>query len=432
VRAITIHTPAGRGDDAERLARGHHAVNLARSSATRHGEPIDVLAAAVSNRRLGEFLADLEREIDGVHATLAPQGVFALRPPAEKAPEQVIDVQLRSPIEIVLAGLQSIGSWKGLVLYAAAAGVVVWIGLATAAAYLLVGAMLIAPFAGPAMNAALASAAGDTTLLARAILRYAASIAVTIATTTLLSLALLDAPTPMMLEIAKVSAWAAMLTITAGLAGAVFLIQSERDSLVSGAAVGVLVAASLAPPAGVVGMAVALARWDLLLPGAFVLALQLVGINLAAASVFYLAGVRPNTQRYRRGSRAVFPVSIAVAALLVAALLWGQFTTPVSLRRGSLEASLAASAASFLETAERVRVLEASARFTLRSPETADVALVSISAAGDTRRSPERLSRAVADHLASRFPGLRPTVDLTLLDLPPPPEPAAPSATLPP
>ncbi len=40
-------------------------------------------------------------------------------------------------------------------------------------------------------------------------------------------------------------------------------VQSERSSLVSGAAVGMQVAASLAPPAGLVGMAIAIGRWDI-------------------------------------------------------------------------------------------------------------------------------------------------------------------------
>jgi uncharacterized membrane protein len=420
VRAVTIHTPAGRGRDAERVARAHNAANIALTRAERDGEAINVLTAAVSNRRLGEFLADVEEEIDGVHALLAPQGVFALKPPPEEAPDQVIDVQIRSPIEIVLAGLQSIGSWNGLCIYAAAAGIVVWIGLATGATYLLIAAMLIAPFAGPAMNAALASAAGDAELLARAVLRYAVSIAITIAVAAAISFPLLEGPSPMMLKIAKVSGYAVLLPITAGVAGAVFLIQSERDSLVSGAAVGVLVAASLALPAGVVGMALALARWDLVIPGAFVLALQLAGINLAAATVFFFAGVRPNTQRYKRGRRAVFPVSLAVAAAGAGALLWWQLTTPVELRRGSLELALAAEAAEIVERQGGARVLESSARFANRTSEAADVAVVSLTIAGAPPEARDVLSSRIVAHFSECFPSVRPAIDLTMVDLPPP------------
>ncbi|MGH2416529.1 MAG: DUF389 domain-containing protein, partial [Microcystaceae cyanobacterium] len=44
---------------------------------------------------------------------------------------------------------------------------------------LLVAAMLIAPFAGPAMNTAIATAWGDRKLLWRSILRYFAALSVT-------------------------------------------------------------------------------------------------------------------------------------------------------------------------------------------------------------------------------------------------------------
>ena len=61
--------------------------------------------------------------------------------------------------------------------------------------------------------------------------------------------------------------------IAAGAAGAINLMQSERSSLVSGAATGMLVAASLAPPAGIIGMAAAIGRWDMAVSGLFLLLL---------------------------------------------------------------------------------------------------------------------------------------------------------------
>ena len=50
---------------------------------------------------------------------------MALETPAHEAPEQVKQVQVRSPLEIFLSGLQSVGSWTGFLAYAAVAGVVV-------------------------------------------------------------------------------------------------------------------------------------------------------------------------------------------------------------------------------------------------------------------------------------------------------------------
>lgn len=67
--------------------------------------------------------------------------------------------------------------------------------------------MLIAPFAGPAMNTAIATASGDRSLLGRSILRYFAALAVTIITSWLLSLILRqEIPTSLMLDNSQVSA----------------------------------------------------------------------------------------------------------------------------------------------------------------------------------------------------------------------------------
>lgn len=146
--------------------------------------------------------------------------------------------------------------------------------------------MLIAPFAGPAMNVAIATSRGDAKLLKRTLLRYFVALAVTIVVAGVLIILRQEVVTSTMSDTSKISAVAVLLPLVAGAAGAVNLVQSKRSSLVSGAAVGMLVAASLSPPAGLIGMASAMGRWDLAINGVFVLLLQLVGINLSASLVF--------------------------------------------------------------------------------------------------------------------------------------------------
>lgn len=50
--------------------------------------------------------------------------------------------KVRSPIEVFLFGLQSVGLWKRFLAYTAVAGIVAW-GLCTNTGYLLLAAMLI-------------------------------------------------------------------------------------------------------------------------------------------------------------------------------------------------------------------------------------------------------------------------------------------------
>jgi uncharacterized hydrophobic protein (TIGR00341 family) len=335
MRQLIIQVPKGQGKTVLDLAKSHNGANLAQFEASNGDGEIDVVIVNISNQKVEKLLGELQN-LSQVHITLTPTGVMALQPPASEAPQQVKDVEERSPIEIFLSGLQSIGSWRGFLGYAALAGVVVWIGLYTNTSYLLVAAMLIAPFAGPAMNVAIASARGDRYLLWRSLLRYFSALAVTILITFLLSLILQQQiPTSLMIDRSQVSAVAVLLPIAAGAAGALNLVQSERSSLVSGAATGMLVAASLAPPAGIVGMACAIGRWDLVKGGLFLLLLQLCGINLTAAILFRIFGLSIQGSRYQRGKKGVFPAALGVTLIALVGLLTWQFFNSPSLERST-------------------------------------------------------------------------------------------------
>jgi uncharacterized hydrophobic protein (TIGR00271 family) len=287
------------------LAAQHGGTNMASLEAVANGGAVDLVIVHTPNGQVEGLIDALDGEPD-LHLTLVPQGVIALKPPASEAADQTTDVEPRSPLEVFLAGLQSVGSWTGFLSYAGLAGVVVWIGLFTETVYLLTAAMLIAPFAGPAMNAALATARGDAELLGRSVARYFAALALTIAVAFALSLLLQQQiATGLMIQTSFLSSVAVLLPLTAGAAGALNLCQSERSSLVSGAATGMLVATSLAPPAGLVGMGAAIGEWDMVRSAAFLLILQIVGINLAGTVVFRLFGISPRGARYERGGGSV-------------------------------------------------------------------------------------------------------------------------------
>lgn len=335
MRQLIIQVPKGQGKAVLDLAKSYNGANLAQFEGSNNDGEIDVVIVNISNQKVEKLLGELEN-LSKVHITLTPTGVMALQPPASEAPEQVKDVQERSPIEIFLSGLQSIGSWRGFLGYAALAGVVVWIGLYTNTSYLLVAAMLIAPFAGPAMNVAIATARGDRYLLWRSLLRYFSALAVTILITFLLSLILQqEIPTSLMIDRSQISSVAILLPLAAGAAGALNLVQSERSSLVSGAATGMLVAASLAPPAGIVGMASAIGRWDLAKGGLFLLLLQLCGINLTAAILFRIFGLSTKGSRYQRGKKGLFPAALSVTLIALLGLLGWQFFNSPNLERST-------------------------------------------------------------------------------------------------
>jgi uncharacterized hydrophobic protein (TIGR00271 family) len=424
MRQLIIQIPCGQGKRVLNIAKSLDGTNLAQFEAMGSEGLIDLVLVHVSNRKVEKLLTLLE-EITDVHITLVPTGVITLRPPASQAPVQVKNVEERSPVEIFLGGLQSVGSWRGFLGYAALAGFVVWIGLYTNTTYLLTAAMLIAPFAGPAMNVAIATARGDKKLLWRSLLRYFTALGVTIAVTGILSLILRqDIATSLMIERSQISSVAVLLPLAAGAAGALNLVQSERSSLVSGAATGMLVAASLAPPAGIVGMASVIGRWDMVISGLFLLLLQLVGINFTAALLFRLFGLSSQGVRYQRGKRWLFPVALGLTVAMLASLLTWQFTETPNLQRSTLAQRANSEIQKVVTQNQDVDLIEANVRFTRANIKGQNTLLsvvyvqprIGVSTSKEEIRS--RLTQEIQTHLQKQNLNITPLVDVSILEPP--------------
>ncbi|BAY92716.1 MULTISPECIES: DUF389 domain-containing protein [unclassified Tolypothrix] len=424
MRQILIQVPHGCGKQVLNIAKSHNGTNLAQIEAKSSDEVIELVMVNLSNHQVGQFIEELQ-DLPKVHITLIPTGVLALKPPPEEAAQQVKDVQERSPIEVFLSSLQSVGSWRGFLGYAALAGVVVWIGLYTNTTYLLVAAMLIAPFAGPAMNTAIATARGDRQLLWRSLLRYFAALAVTIGIAWLLSLVLRQQiATSLMIERSQLSAVAVLLPLAAGAAGALNLMQSERSSLVSGAATGMLVAASLAPPAGIVGMASAIGRWEMVTAGLFLLLLQLCGINLSASLLFRIFGLSAQATRYQRGNKRVFRFALVITVIALVGLLTWQFSNSPNLERSSRAQRANAEVQKAVEQVGLAKLVESNVRFTRAniSGQNTLLSVVYVQRQPGVSQSSEEirslLTQAIQTHLLNQGFNITPLVDVSVLELP--------------
>lgn len=429
MRQLMIQAPQGKGREVLDLAAQYEPKNVARLETRRDGQVWELIVLHLSNNQIGPLIDDLD-PLDDLHITLQPAGVFPMSPPDSQVPTQIRDVSPRSPMEVWLNGLQSIGSWKGFLGYALAAAIVVWVALYTNSIFLLVAAMLIAPFAGPAMNAALATAAGDQTLLGRSLLRYFVSLAFVILATAALSFILQQqTPTSTMVSISQLSSVAVFLPLIAGAAGALNLVQADNSSLVSGTAVGLLIAASLAPPAGVVGMAAALGRWNMAFNGAFTLLLQLVGINLAGALVFRAYGVRPSGSRYQRGQSVVFYLSMGVTAVCLALLLAYQFSSSPALQRSTRAQRAVEVVQQVVDESDAAELVETNMRFTRPSRLSQETLLgvIYVQRREDSDRSSEEIRTTLTDAIQQRLLAegfnVAPVLDVTVLEPPPAPDP---------
>ena len=424
MRQLLIEVQRGKGNTVRQLAEKHQGANLSQLEANTTRGEIDLVIAYLPNGNVEEFMGELE-DFEELHITLVPRGFMPLQPPVAEIPDRIVDVQAKSSLEVFLAGLQSVGAWQGFIAYAIAGAIIVWIGLYTNSSFLLVAAMLIAPFAGPAMNVAIATARGDGFLLKTGLIRYIVAIVVTVLVTAGLSLILKqELASNAMVESSKVATVSVLLPLIGGAAGALNLIQADRSSLVSGTAVGMLVAAALAPPAGTAGMAIALGMWSMVFNCAFLLVLQLVGINLAAAIVFRIYGLSSQGARYRRGKKWLFPVTIAITAAALVALLSYQFISDTNLQRSSLEQRANAEVQKVIEDSHMAKLVKSSVSFTRADVEDQNslLCLVYVQRPENIlisdREISDRLTTQIQNHLIQKDFKATPLVNVSVLEAP--------------
>ncbi len=425
MRQVIAKVPEGQGRRVLDIGQQHSGRNMASVKASDRKGAWEMVYIFIDNHAVGPLINDLE-EIHDAQITLIPHGTIPMSPPPSQVQQQISSVTRRSPMEIWLNGLMSIGSWTGFLGYTVAASLVVWIGLFTNSSIFLVASMLIAPFAGPAMNTAIATATGDPKLLWRNLLRYFSSLALTVAITYLASLIYgQQVATSIMISVSEVSAVAVLLPLVAGAAGALHLINSSNNSLVPGAAVGVLVAAALAPPAGLAGMAAAVGRWDLAANGAFLLLLQLVGINLSGSLVFrFYGGLKPSGPRYNHGQSRYVYISFIATVLALGGLLFWQFSSGPNLQRSTQAQNAVEVVNQVVKDSGYAGLVEANMRFTRSSISGQNTLLGDIyvqrmpAATIPDEQIKQRLTQKIQAAILQKGFNVTPLMNVTVLDPP--------------
>ena len=429
MRQLQLRLDSGSTDEALRTAEEHGAlvstVLPAGGSRSSDGAEGDVLILlTLPNDRVGPFVAAIEERIGQAAFVLIPFGALPLRTPLRELEDEVRDVSPLSTIELVLSSLQSIGSWRGMLLYSVLAGVIGAYGVIFEIGYLLVGAMLVNPMGAPAVVAVIALAIGDVRMFGRGGVRFGVSLGTQAAAALALGLAYgLQVSTAMMEQIASLSAWAVLLALAAGAAGAHAQVRSERDSLVSGTAAGFMVAAALAPPAAVLGLSIPIGRWDYTGLMLFLLALQFVAIALGGWLALGAFGVRPGDPTVGRGTARGRSALAVVLAIVTAALIWWQVEHAPGMVKGDLSRDALALVRDAVETVPEAAMIEATARFTRPDLDRLEgqALLVQVHVeglAGTSDAVENAVRRAVQEAIRAAMPGVVPFVDVVSLSGP--------------
>jgi uncharacterized membrane protein len=418
MRWLQVQVPPADADRVLELARQHGA----RSPAAVQAEDCRIIFATVPNDRCGSFIDAVSRDVGAASFVLMPLGALPLQAPLDEVADEVRDVSRLSTLELVLASLQSVGSWRGIILFSVLAGLIGTYGLIFDASYLLVAAMLINPMGAPALVGVTGLAIGDAKMFGRGALRFATSLTVQASAALALGLAYgLQISTAMMEQVASLSNWAVLVAFAAGAAGAQSKVKSDRDSLVSSTAAGFMVAAALAPPAAVLGLSVALGRTDYMGLMAFLLALQFLAITLGGWCVFRGFGVRPSEPSIGRGSaRMRTALLVAVAAGTLALVAW-QTTQEPRFTRADLSRTALEIARDAAERTDGAYLVESSGRFTRRDLDRYDregllfeIIVENTGGAADDVVAGE-LRRHVRDLVAQRMTGVAPFIDVTVI-----------------
>jgi uncharacterized hydrophobic protein (TIGR00271 family) len=429
VRQVQIVVPAERAGAVLQRARELGAcapvgvrVEPAGSDAS-PGSSRSLLIAQLPNDRLGELITSVRELAEDAEIAVLAGGALPLRSPLEDVGEQVRDVSRLSTFEVVLGSLQSVGSWTGMLVYSALAGVIGAYGLVFDASYLLVAAMLINPMAAPALVSVIGVAVGDPRMVARGGLRFLVSLLVQAGAALAFGVAygLRDA-TAVMEQVTSLSAWVPLLALASGAAGALTQVKSERDSLVSGTAAGFMVAAALAPPAAVLGLSVPLERWDYASRMALLLALQYVAIVAGGAIALAARGVRAGDPATARVSRMRGGVLIALAVVAALALALVPRAGDPSLRLADLSRRAREHAAVAVSRVEGAELVEVRARFARPEADAGarhgllvEVVVEAVEGAPTLEALEHEVGDAVRTSVADALPGVRPLVDVTVI-----------------
>ena len=211
------------------------------------------------------------------------------------------------------------------VLMTAISAVVATAGVLLDSMPVMVGAMVIAPLVGPSMATSTATVIYDEDLFAESVKYQAVGGAVALASAVAFalfakvvvfpdpaievtrSLRLSNHTSPTFLLVA--------VALCAGMAGAVSLSTSGLTTLV-----GVMIAAAIVPPIGVVGVGIAWARPVVVLGSAAVVLVNVFSINLAAIVSLWYFGYHPEDWSDLRETRIRMLKRVVVFAMLIVVL----------------------------------------------------------------------------------------------------------------
>jgi len=198
--------------------------------------------------------------------------------------------------------------------------VIATLGLLTDSAAVIIGAMLVAPLMSPIIGIGLASLTGDARLFRDSGVALVRGAFLAIFMAVLLAWVNRYLPFITLQELpAEVTSRTrpSPIDLTVALAGGMAAAFALAMPSISAALPGVAIATALMPPLCVIGVGIAMGRWDVAGGAALLFLTNAVTIAFAAMLVFFALGFSPGRKSGRRAPRALFVSAGFTLVLLV-------------------------------------------------------------------------------------------------------------------
>ena len=195
--------------------------------------------------------------------------------------------------------------------------IVVAIGLLKDNVAVVIGAMVIAPLLGPNLAMALGTALGDTELMWKSFKTGLAGMGLALALSIFIGILWpLNVESRELLARTYVGLDSAVLALASG-AAAVLSLTSGIPSIL----VGVMVAVALLPPTATLGLMLGAGQTDLAYGAGFLLAVNIVAVNLSAKLGFLIQGIKPRTWLEKQKAKQSMTSYIIIWVITLATLL---------------------------------------------------------------------------------------------------------------
>ena len=195
--------------------------------------------------------------------------------------------------------------------------IVVAIGLLKDNVAVVIGAMVIAPLLGPNLAMALGTALGDTELMWKSFKTGLAGMGLALALSIFIGILWpLNVESRELLARTYVGLDSAVLALASG-AAAVLSLTSGIPSIL----VGVMVAVALLPPTATLGLMLGAGQTDLAYGAAFLLAVNIVAVNLSAKLGFLIQGIKPRTWLEKQKAKQSMTSYIIIWVITLVTLL---------------------------------------------------------------------------------------------------------------